>query len=160
MGTTRTVVIVGARHRGWSREVNHQALIESIIAPRKEFYGQTLSVSSIGCDVGFGKATKEYCEEQGVKFFEFVVYFNGPRSKEEYTYAYLARHAALMEVGDEFHITVSQTRQSTVEDLVERVRASGKLYVLYDELNNVLEFYDPEATATNEEATQAEELSA
>lgn len=147
----RTVVVVGSRHRGWTRDVDHQALIESIIGPRKEYYGNTLSVSSIGCDMGFGKAVKEYCEENGVKFFEFVVYFNGPRSKEEFRAAYLSRHAALLFVGDEFHITISGTRRSDVEDLVEQVRASGKSYALYDEENNVVEMHDAEALHAKEE---------
>lgn len=147
----RTVVVVGSRHRGWTRDVDHLALIEAIIGPRKEYYGTTLSVSSIGCDMGFGKVVKEYCEENGVKFFEFVVYFNGPREKEEYTAAYLARHAALLYVGDEFHITVSNTRRSAVEDLVTRVRESGKSYALYDEENKVVEMFDTEVSNGKQE---------
>lgn len=152
----RTVVVVGSRHRGWTRDVDHPALIEAIIAPRKEYYGSELSVSSIGCDMGFGKAVKEYCEENGVKFFEFVVYFNGPRSKEEFRAAYLSRHAALLFVGDEFHITISGTRKSDVEDLVERVRASGKSYALYDEENKVVEMFDAEASDVKEEVQATE----
>ncbi len=138
----RTVVIVGSRHRGWTQQIDHTGLIQEIIDPRKAYYRDSLSVASIGCDIGFGKAIKEYCEENGVKFFEFVVYFNGPREKLEYKKAYQARHAALLDVGDEFHITVSKTRRSDVEDLVARVQMSGKTYVLYDEDNVVIELYD------------------
>ena len=146
-----TVAVVGARHRGWSREVNHSDLISMIIQPRKEYYKEGLSISSIGCDVGFGKAVKEHCEENGIKFFEFVVYFNGPRQREEYAKAYIARHASLLEVADEFHITVTGTRHAIIEDLVERVRTSGKMYCLYNEQNEVIEYYDPTATVPQEE---------
>lgn len=152
----RTVVVVGTRHRGWSREVDHNELIDAIIRPRKEYYGDALSITSIGCDMGFGKAVKEYCEENGVKFFEFVVYFNGPRSKEEFAAAYLSRHAALLFAGDEFHITVSATRRSAVEHLVEQVRASGKSYALYNEANNVVEMFDAEAAASAQEEVPVE----
>lgn len=152
----RTVVLVGSRHRGWSRDVNHIGLIETVLKPRQEYWQHELSVSSIGCDVGFGKAVKEYCEEFGIKFFEFVVYFNGPREKAEYTAAYSARHAALLDVGDEFHITVSNTRKSSVEDLVLRVQQSGKSYALYDEDNNVVEMFDGEASNEKEAQTETE----
>jgi hypothetical protein len=152
----RTVVIVGSRHRGWTRQIDHISLIQAIIDPRKDYYREGLSVASIGCDIGFGKAVKEYCEENGIKFFEFVVYFNGPREKAEYTQAYQARHAALLDVGDEFHITVSKTRRSAVEDLVTRVQGSSKTYVLYDEDNTVLEMYDAgEPDEVQEEGQEA-----
>ena len=141
-----SVAIVGSRHRGWGkRAVDHTILIDSILQSRKEYYKDALNVSSLYCDRCFGKAVKDYCEEQGIKFFEFVVYFNGPREKHEYTAAYLGRHAALLEVCDEFHIAVSDTRSSTIEDLVQRVIASGKSYVLYNDNNEAIEFYDASA---------------
>lgn len=152
----RVVVIAGTRHRGWSRVVDHGGLIASIIEPRKEYYKQELNVSSISCDVGFGKAVKEYCEENGIKFFEFVVYFNGPRERHEFTAAYMSRHAALVDVGDEFHVTVSQTRKSTIEDLVERVKRSGKTYALYNEQNEVVEYYDAEAQSNEQSSKETE----
>lgn len=133
------VAIVGSRHRGWTRGVDHQGLIEQVLSPRREYYGEQLNVVSIGCDVGFGKAVKEYCEETGIKFFEIVVYFNGPRSKDEYARAYNSRHAALIDCADEFHITVSSTRSTNVEDLIERVRSTSKPYAAYNEQNEVVE---------------------
>lgn len=141
------IAVVGSRHRGWTRAIDHDGLIGDILQPRKEFYGEGLTVASIGCDVGFGKSVKAYCEEHGIKFFEFVVYFNGPRPREEYTAAYVARHAALLDCAHEFHITVSSTRRANVEDLVERVRASGKPYALYNEENVVIEYNFPQQVA-------------
>lgn len=139
------VAIVGSRHRGWTRGVDHQGLIEQILAPRIAYYGDQLNVVSIGCDVGFGKAVKEHCEETGIKFFEVVVYFNGPRSKEEYARAYNSRHAALIDCADEFHVTVSSTRSTNVEDLIDRIRTTSKPYAAYDENNVVLEAnYEPD----------------
>lgn len=141
-----TVVIVGPRHRGWSRSVNNGGLIRSVLLERKEYYGSDLNVASISCDVGFGADLKAYCEEAGVKMIEFVIYFNGPREKEEYSQAYLARHAALVEIGNEFHLAVSNSRRSTVEDLVSRVKASGKPYFIYDEDNVLMESKDAQTS--------------
>lgn len=153
-----TVVIVGARHRGWKRSVDNLAIIKGVIEGRQKQLGahaHELNVASMSCDAGFGKDLRIYCEEEGIKFCEFVVYFNGPRERDEYNRAYRARHAALVEIGDEFFIAVLNSRKSTVEDLVDRVRNSGKTYVLYDDGNNIIEYYDAlqeaEPTQTNEQ---------
>jgi hypothetical protein len=95
----------------------------------------------MGCDLGFGRDVKVYCEEHGIKFAEFVVYFNGPREKDEYASYYNVRHAALVDIGDEFHIAVTQSRMSSVEDLASRVKSTGKPYCLYDEDNKVIEYH-------------------
>lgn len=110
-----------------------------MLAERKVYYGDDLTVISISCDTSFGRDVKVYCEERGIKFIEFVVYFNGPREKDEYMAAYVARHASLLEIGDEFHIAVSQNRQALVEDLVQRVKSSQKPFALYSDKNEVID---------------------
>jgi hypothetical protein len=135
------VVFVGPRHRGWAKNasVDNSSTIDSVLAPRKEYYGNDLNVISISCDVGFGKDLKAYCEERGIKFLEFVVYFNGPRSKPEYAAAYNARHASLLEIGEEFHVITSRNRQSNVEDIIDRLRLTKKPYAIYNEETEVIE---------------------
>lgn len=134
-----TVVLVASRHRGWNKPADNISLITSLLSERSAYYGADLTVASIGCDHGFGKDVKDYCEEHGIKFVEYVVYFNGPRDKSEYEAAYKARHAALLDIGVEFHMLVSNNRRTTVEDLVERVQRSAHDYAIYDESNHVIE---------------------
>ena len=152
-----TVVLVGARHRGWKRSVDNMAIIKGVLEERRKQLGEhahELNVASMSCDAGFGKDLRVYCEEEGVKFCEFVVYFNGPRDRAEYNRAYRARHAALVDIGDEFFIAVLNSRKSTVEDLVERVRDSGKTYVLYDDTNNIIEYRDALREAESSKADE------
>lgn len=136
-------MFVGPRHRGWAKgvSVDNSALIDAVLRPRQEFYHEDLNVVSISCDVGFGKDLKIYCEEHGIKFLEFVVYFNGPRLRSEYSAAYSARHAALLEIGHEYHMVTTKNRQSNVEDIIERVKQRTPLasYCVYGEQGEVLE---------------------
>jgi hypothetical protein len=148
----RTIVFVGPRHRGWAKaSVDNSSTIDTVLNPRKDYYKEDLNVVSISCDVGFGRDLKIYCEERGIKFLEFVVYFNGPRSKPEYSAAYHARHAALVEIGDEFHIITSKNRASNVEDIIERVKQLSKPYVVYNENGETIEF---DGWPTEEETQQ------
>lgn len=135
----RCAVIVSSRHRGW-HEDTHKEWIARLITDRLEAYRGELTVTSIGCDTGFGKAVKTYCEEEGVKFFEFVVYFNGPRSRQEYAACYRARYASLLEVGHEYYFFTTKSGQTHLDELIERVRASGRPYYIFDKDYNLIEF--------------------
>lgn len=136
----RTAVVIGSRHRSWKGKGAPDSFIGNLIQDRVKVHGGALTVTSLGCDMGFGKAVKVYCEEEGVKFFEFVVYFNGPRPRDEYASCYRARHAALLELGDEYYMFTTTEGQTHLDDLLDRVRASGKPYYMFDKDYNLIEF--------------------
>lgn len=136
----RTVVVIGSRHRSWKEKGSHEEFIGHLIQDRVKAHGGALTVTSLGCDMGFGKAVKVYCEEEGVKFFEFVVYFNGPRPRDEYADCYRARHAALLEIGSEYYMFTTTEGQTHLDDLLERVRSSGKPYYMFDKNYVLIEY--------------------
>ncbi len=136
----KTAVIVGSRHRSWRETATHVEFIAHLIQDRLRAHGSQLTVTSLGCDMGFGKAVKVYCEEEGVKFFEFVVYFNGPRPKEEYATCYRARHASLTEIGHEYYMFTTHEGQTQLDDLLDRVREVGKPYYIFDKDYNLIEY--------------------
>ena len=134
------LVFIGNRHLGYNRKHAEfcAIMIDKIISSYVERYNSLLNISSISCDTAFGKGIRDYCEEHGIKFAEFVVYFNGPRDKTEYEKAYKARHAALVDMGEEF-VVVNSSRQMTLLDLMYRVRLSKKPYTFYNDKGTIVE---------------------
>jgi len=138
----RTVVIVGWRSKAWKHpepddpcSVTVRDLIEEM---QQSAMLDQVRVCSIGSDSGIGAVVKATCATYGVPFFEFKVWFQGG-DQDSYISAYVARHASLIEVGDVFHIFVSDSRKSIIENLVERVKSSVHPYKLYGENGQVLE---------------------
>lgn len=119
------VAVIGSRHIKVNR-----LWVATLIQDRVATYGSELTVTSLGCNWGFGRDVKDYCKETGVKFCEFLVYIGDTRPKEEYAKLQTARHAALMEVVDEFYIATPGTEHTA--DLVRRVTTSNKTYFIFD----------------------------
>lgn len=135
-------ILVGNRHLGSNpRSVAMcDTIVSSILTDLMTKHGVGLNVLSISCDTAFGKSVRVFCEENGIKFAEFVVYFNGPRERDEYDRTYKARHAALLDAGDVFHIVNNPKQVTTIRDLLERVKEANKPYYLYNEKGTVIEF--------------------
>ena len=138
----KTIVIVGWRSKGWRHPGSEDpctGVVRYIIEDlQQSAMLEQVRVCSIGTDSGIGAVVKASCTTFGVPFFEYKVQFQGG-SQEEYLSGYVARHAALLEVGDEFHIFVSGSRKSIIENLVERVKRSDCSYRLYNERGEVIE---------------------
>lgn len=150
----RRVVIVGARHRGWNpkrsyaTQVASQAdelFVRNMLDNFRKTYGE-FAIISIGCDITFGKMVQSTCEDAGVPFIEVRIKRTKHVPKAIYEILHIARHGALMELGEEFHVFVTNKRISNVEDLVQRLELNPRerrLYRIYDE--------DLEVISTNAE---------
>jgi len=144
------LVLVGNRHFGFNRAKLPlcNEIIKNILTDAVKRYGSDLNVVSISCDTAFGRCVRDYCFENGIRFCEFTVYFNGPRGrKEDYNAVYCARNSSLVDIGTEFHLVLGSRSRETGEvvvDLLNKVKVSVKPYVMYDETGTQIEFYWPE----------------
>jgi hypothetical protein len=133
----KIVAIVGSRHRVPKVASDNIALISQILLP---LISEPITVLSLGCDQGFGKDVKDFCNEQGISFAESIVWFNGPRSQAEFNHLFLSRNAAIAWAATEFHLVVSAKRNTHVEDLLARVKELGKPFTVYNEKNEIVEY--------------------
>lgn len=144
----RRIVIVGSRHRGWQDGLpallqrgsqEDRETVDRMLAEFQRRYPLGFCVLSLGCDVGFGRMVKELCEARQVGMMETMVQFNPHLPKPFFELLHLSRHAALQDIGQEFHIFVTKARISNIEDLVGRLRNSQLPYYVYSETNEVVE---------------------
>lgn len=138
----KRVVIVGSRHRGWKNfnaSVADARLVQKILFAAIEAYGvDGFYVLGLGADAGFGEMVKRECVTADVSYAEFVLRFHAGAAGRDLELLSMARHAALMEMGTEFHIFVSKSRATQIEDLVQRCEGdAGVAYALYDEEQKV-----------------------
>lgn len=159
----RRVVIAGSRHRGWVEGVPYieqtgkpedgeflNALLDRLVAQ----YGENLAILSIGCDLGIGQQVRALCNDRKIHFVEITTKFSFSVPKPFYELIYLCRHAALLDVGEEFHIFVSRSRFSNIEDLVQRLQGSEASYAVYDEDNKLIEDRISRGQGSSEAETQ------
>jgi hypothetical protein len=122
------VVVVGSRiWNGTWAEVQVGKVLDDLRAK----YSGLLIVSS-SCDKGVGSHVKSKClkDKTLFQFIEFHarIFADVPRAKMAQVHQ--ARNAALVELGEEFHVFVDPDRRGTFEDLIERVERAGRKEVL------------------------------
>jgi len=141
MSSTKVISIVGSRHRSPNNPSGNIDLINKIVQEvRLDPANDNFTIMSLGCDKGFGKDVKDYCNEQGIKFAEILIWFNGPRTKEEYNDLFLSRNSAIAQAGSMFYLAISSKRVTQVEDLLAKVKLLGKPFKVYDEVNQLVEY--------------------
>lgn len=121
-------------------------MMEEMLRTFRQRYPSGFCVLAMGCDCGFGRMVKEVCDESGVGMMEVLVQFNRHLPRAQYELLHLSRHAALVDMGQEFHLFVTRKRISHIEDLVVRLRRSPLPYFVYDEANALVESQCPDAT--------------
>lgn len=142
----RRVAIAGSRHRGWKdklpadlQEANEvdAALIRGILLSCKthfpEFY-----VLTIGADLGFGRSVRRIAAEEGVGVAEIIVRMNDRVPRMDFELIYLSRHAALVDLADEFYLFVTDARVSQLEDLIQRLEEDDRPVTIYGEDGSVI----------------------
>ena len=145
----RRIAIVGSRHRGWQEGIpaylqvgseRDSTFISVMLQEFRKRYPSGFCILTLGCDAGFGRMIKLQCEEAKVGLMETIVQFNPHLPKSYFELLHLARHAALIDLGHEFHIFVTKHRTSNIEDLVGRLRILKSLpFFLYNEQHEVIE---------------------
>jgi len=139
----RRVVIVGARHRGWNSDRSYQTqeatehdtkIVSELLTKIAVAHGDFV-VLSLGCDIGFGRMILTSCEDRKIPFVEVRIKRTRKVPKDIYELLHIARHAALLELGEEFHLFIAGSRVSNLEDFVQRLQdGKGKQpYYVYDE---------------------------
>lgn len=141
------VVIAGSRHRGWQEGIPHnlqegsaadKELVRALLQRLQDAHGNQLLVLSVGCDTGFGRMVRNLAEEKQLSFAEVGMRINERVPREQYVLLWLARHAALVDIGQEYHIFVVDSRFSHIEDLVTRAEQSGCPTTIYSESDTQL----------------------
>jgi len=138
----KRIVIVGSRHRGWKDNVSvryqtgseeDRKFVTELLKDRRLACPDGILILSIGCDAGFGHMVRAIAQELGIPFVEYFAKFSGTIDKLQYEYIHLGRHAALADTGQEFHVFITQSRFSNIEDLVVRLQTSGADVKVYNE---------------------------
>lgn len=131
------VVIAGA----WNRPEQADILLVNNLIDQLAAGYPKLHIISGGCDRGVGKIVKNRCmpkskgQDADPDFLEiqFKIYWADP-SKSELAQVWIARNAAFVEIGEEFHIFADVPGGSgggAMADLQERVEKAGLPYSLY-----------------------------
>lgn len=117
------VVIVGdmtLQSSQYNQQVND--LIDSL----KDKYTDLIVVTS-GCgDPGIGRFVRERCiNDKRIGFVEFAIYPWATMSSSRLAKVYLCKNAALLEIGEEFHVFAAGGPQhSYIRDLISRVKSA------------------------------------
>lgn len=115
-------------------------MVAAMLGTFRKRYPTGFCILTLGCDAGFGRMVKLECEAAQVGLMEAICQFNPHLPKPYFELLHLARHAALLDLGQEFHVFVTRHRTSNIEDLVGRLRLVQRLpYFLYDENHDVIE---------------------
>ena len=143
----RRIILVGARHRGWNPARSYQTQtasadderLVSAMLQRWQREGEFL-IASLGCDIGFGRMVQAACEDRKIPFIEVRVKRSRRVPQSIYELLHIARHAALMELGTEFHVFIADSRVSNIEDLVQRLELQHEKrpYYIYAEDGTVI----------------------
>lgn len=111
------VVIVGARERAETEE--DRKIAEELIVSLVRQHSSRLKVLSVGCDKGIGKIVRDYCMENGITFVEVRMKFEGDDiPKHFFAHMFLARNAALLDVGDEYYVFKGPNENGIVENII------------------------------------------
>ena len=116
--------------------------IRAILASSLAEYGPEFWVVSLDLSSSVGMELKNICREMSISVAEYSVRLHrGSGSIGSMGAFYRARHAALMELADVCHVFGSLKRAADIEDLVGRLKESGKPYAVYGLEGEVLEAY-------------------
>jgi hypothetical protein len=135
----KKIVIVGARHLGWEDGIEARdqtgspeaaRIVQQILAGIWETHGPYAYVVSLSADLGFGRSVREATLRAGLGFAEVTIRTSDLVPKGERELLWLARHAALVEIGDEFHVFLS-SGHSQMSDLIARLGQSNKPWKSY-----------------------------
>ena len=144
----RRIVIVGARHRGWNSDRSYQTqeateadtkVVAELLMKSASDHGEFI-VLSLGCDIGFGRMILSSCEDRKIPFVEVRIKRSRKVPKDIYELLHIARHAALLELGEEFHLFIAGSRISNLEDFVQRLEdgKDKRPYYVYDEAGRIV----------------------
>lgn len=128
------VVIAGARNNAMNAPDQIRTLIEKRIAALGK-----IVVFTIGCDVAIGMAVKVACAILKVPMIEFSVAAAHEVDHLLKEAAYIARHASLIAIGEEFHVYVSPSRFNSIEDLVADITTAKLPLRVYGNFGQILE---------------------
>lgn len=155
----RRIVIAGARHRGWlkGRPVKEQIgsgedreFLQSFIIRKMNEFSDDVLIVSMGADAGFGRGVRLVCGNVGAPFVEVKTAPSQKVPSHVFELLHMARHGALMDIGEEFHVFVLENRVANIEDLVQRLQLypgrNVPEYYIYDESRRVIDSSETEKT--------------
>lgn len=116
------IVIVGARERKENEE--DRQTVEELLRNLTKQYGTRLYAVSVGCDKGVGKFVREFCMANRIIFAENRMKLEGENiPRNVFVQVFLARNAALLEMGDEFYIFKGPYESGIVEAIIKPAKA-------------------------------------
>lgn len=128
------VVIAGPRDRN---ELLYRPLVNAIIDDVKDRYSKLLIVTK-SCDQGVGKIIRDRCRDESKTIYDFDMveisirhYLIQELTQSEFQSNFDVLNAALVEMGDEFHLIMENIARGSMYDLLKRVIAAGRPYVEY-----------------------------
>ncbi len=127
------VVIVGARHGNNTSHDYIEGLMKGIVERLKNVIFITM-----GCERGVGQSVRSVCLVETYRLLQFEV-FTKEVDAINCEVAFMARHHSLVNIGEEFHIFVSQSRQSNIEDLVDLVKQIEAPWKVYGNFGSIIE---------------------
>lgn len=134
------VVIAGARHMFPQPDYR---VVEALVLGRQTEL-KDLMVFSIGCDVGIGGMVKSCCLANKIPFAELSMHYSDQVTAAWREAGNLSRHSALISIGEEIHIFVSDNRMSDIEDLADLAQKSGIPTSIYGRYGKCIEKTDKE----------------
>lgn len=140
------VAIVAVRHMDWNTDAEAQRhriiqdpVLETLLDRLISEHGPKLIVVGMSSDKPFGQAVKAYCNAHRVNYIEPVIFRFGEFGAAENIVINLARHSMLLELCSEFHVFISKTRATYIEDLVYRAKEARKKVRVYAVNGEVIE---------------------
>ena len=126
------VVVVGSRE--WQGE-QADAQVNQLLNEISEKYSGAVIVTS-STDRGVGSIVQKRCLKDRERFqlvdIQIRVFAQLPRAK--LAQVFFARNAALVEIGEEFHVFVDGNRKGAFEDLIEKLHAAEQQHPLFEHL--------------------------
>lgn len=130
------VVIVGARHRKDNTDAD---TLGKLFTQLTNKFGRNYIVATMGCDVGIGELIRSTCINRQIPWLEYACHFSPILNQLYHEVAIMTRHAALIEFGETFYAFAGSSLMTSVEDLVERVKAAGLPIRVYGQLGAIRE---------------------
>ncbi len=140
------VILTASRHRGYITGKPHteqagkpqdREFLRKLLVDLDRKHSDLL-ILSMGADMCFNRQVREECEALQLPYVEVQLRFNAYFPRTMYELFYLARHAALLDLGQELHVFVGASRLTSIEDLIERGQQLGKQVTIYNEHNEVI----------------------
>ncbi len=128
--------VIVASHRFRTVKDGDWEIVAKILAsydPSKQY------IVTCNGDTPMGLLIREQASARGFAVYEFPVQAWQLGPKYLWEVLYMARHAAMVELGSDFHLFVAPSRFNTIEDLVGRVKQANKVLYLYGQEGEPLE---------------------